>query len=192
MIKYKFKVGKETIEATLPTSWDEITVRQFQNLNYKTWDGIDIVQAIARLSGVDASKLYETKSKPLEAVYAALAFLQEDPPDWENIKHQKEITLWGKIIKIPEDLENESFGLWVEFQALAESNDLAKIAALYLQPALHGKIDLSLREKVYQDLLNHRVMEVAPIVNFFFQKWYEYRIYGKPVLGPFPVPVSRE
>ncbi|KKL55451.1 hypothetical protein LCGC14_2255250, partial [marine sediment metagenome] len=36
MIKYKFKIGKETIEASLPTSWDEITVKQFQNLNFKT------------------------------------------------------------------------------------------------------------------------------------------------------------
>ncbi|KKL66632.1 hypothetical protein LCGC14_2143060, partial [marine sediment metagenome] len=171
MIKYKFKIGKETIEASLPTSWDEITVKQFQNLNFKTWDGIDIVQAIARLSGVDASALYETESKPLEAVYAALDFLSKDPPDWEELKHQKQIMLWGKYITIPDDLENESFGLWVEFQQLAEEVDIAKIAALYLQPALHGKIDLSLREKVYQDLLNHRVMEVAPIVNFFFQKW---------------------
>ncbi|KKM66579.1 hypothetical protein LCGC14_1479790 [marine sediment metagenome] len=192
MIKYKFKIGKETIEASLPTSWDEITVKQFQNLNFKTWDGIDIVQAIARLSGVDASALYETESKPLEAVYAALSFLSEDPPEWEELKHQKEITLWGKLVRVPEDLENESFGLWVEFQQLAEENDVAKIAALYLQPVLHGKIDLNLRKKVYEDLLNHKLLEVAPIVSFFFVKLKEYRIYGRPVLGPFPVPVSRE
>lgn len=181
MINFKFKIGKETISALLPTSWEEITVKQFQALNFKTWNGLDIVQAIAQLSGVDASLLYETKSKPLEAVYSTLAFLQEPAPNWEELKHQKQITLWGKVIEIPKDLELESFGLWVEFQQLAEEADLAKIAALYLQPVLHGKIDLKLREKVYQDLLNHKVMEIAPIVQFFFQKCRDYRIYGKPV-----------
>ena len=76
MIKFKFKFGKETISATVPGSWEEVTTEQFIKMDYANWDGLDIVEIIAIISGVDLHKLYVTKSKPLEAVYETFPSLQ--------------------------------------------------------------------------------------------------------------------
>ena len=188
MIKFKFKFDKETISATVPGSWDEVTTEQFIKMDYANWDGLDIVEIIAIISGVDLHKLYVTKSKPLEAVYTALAFLQQSPPKWEELKIQKYITIWNKQVKIPEDLELEAFGLWLEFQQLSESKDVAKVCALYLQPALcGGKIDRGARKDVEKSILKLPIMVTIPIINFFLLKVNEYLIYGKPVLNLLPL-----
>ena len=188
MIKFKFRFGKETINATVPGSWDEVTTEQFIKMDYANWDGLDIVEIIAIISGVDLHKLYVTKSKPLEAVYETLSFLKQSPPKWEELKIQKHITIWNKQVRIPEDLELEAFGLWLEFQQLSESKDVAKVCALYLQPALcGGKIDRGARKDVEKSILKLPIMVTIPIINFFLLKVNEYLIYGKPVLNLLPL-----
>ena len=186
MIKFKFKFNNKTITATVPSNWDEVTVKQFIAMDCATWDSLDIVEIIAMLSGVDVSRLYKTKSKPLDVVYAAMEFLNKKPPDWEKIQHQDYITIWDKTIKIPQDLELEAFGLWIEFQQLSESRDIAKICALYLQPVLYGKVDRDQRKHVEQSILDMPIIIMLPIFNFFLMMSNEFQVYGKPVLNQYP------
>ena len=182
-MKFKFQYNKKTFTAEVPRCWDEVTVSQFQKMNFSTWDGIDIVHLLSILSGADLKALYETKSKPMKAVYAAMSFLKEEPIEWEALKHKTAIIYQGKMIRIPEDLENEAFGLMLEFQQFAESDNIAAIAALYLQPVIDGKIDKQRRLDIEIEILKMPILEILPIVNFFFRKSREYRIFGKPVLN---------
>ena len=192
MIKFKFKFNNKTITATVPSNWDEVTVKQFIAMDCATWDSLDIVEIIGVLSGVDVSRLYKTKSKPLDAVYAAMDFLKQKPPDWEKIQHQDYITIWDKTIKIPQDLELEAFGLWIEFQQLSESRDIAKICALYLQPVLYGKVDRDQRKHVEQSILDMPIIIMLPIFNFFLMMSNEFQVYGKPVLNQYPQQESKK
>lgn len=180
---FKFKYNGKTLTAKVPRCWDEVTVQQFQKMNFSNWDGVDIVHLLSILSGADLKALYETRSKPMKAVYAAMAFLQEEPIEWEALKHKTAIIYKDKMIRIPEDLENEAFGLMIELQQLAESDNIAAICALYLQPVIDGKIDKERRVEIEKDVLKMPVLDILPIVNFFFRKTREYRIYGKPVLN---------
>jgi len=182
-MKFKFQYNKKTLTAKVPRCWDEVTVQHFQNMNFSNWDGIDIIQLLSILSGADLKALYETKSKPMKAVYAAMAFLKEEPIEWDSIKHKTAIIFEGKMIRVPEDLENEAFGLMLEFQQLAESDNIAAICALYMQPAIDGKIDKERRIELEKQILKKPILEVLPVVNFFFVKSKEYLIYGKPVLN---------
>ena len=182
MKKFKFKLDKATITATVPESWDEVTVKQFKAMDYETWDGLDIVEIIEKLCGIKAGALYNTNAKPLKMVYKALAFLQQPAPEWDTLKKQDTVTIWNKKIRIPDDLNNEAFGFYLEFQQLAEKGDIEKLTALYLQPVLDGKIDSKRRAEVEQSILNLPVIQILPILNFFFMKFREYQIYGRPVL----------
>ena len=182
-MKFSFQYNNKTYTAKVPRCWDEVTVGQFQKMNFSTWDGVDIVHLLSILSGADLQALYETKSKPMKAVYAAMAFLKEEPIEWDNLKHKTAIIYKGKMIRIPEDLENEAFGLMLDFQLLAEDDNIAAIAALYLQPIIDGKIERKRRHEVEKEILKMPILEVLPVVNFFFMKSREYMIFGKPVLN---------
>lgn len=182
---FKFQYNGKTLTAKVPKSWDEVTVQQFQKMNFSNWDGIDIVHLLSILSGADLKALYETRSKPMKAVYAAMEFLQKEPPQWEALKHKTAIIYKGKMVRVPEDLEHQAFGLMVEFQQLAESDNVAAICALYLQPHIDGKIDKERRNDIEIEILKMPVLDILPIVNFFFQKSREYKIYGRPVLNPY-------
>lgn len=178
MINFKFDIAGKIIKASLPESWDEITVKQYQALNFKEWDRSDIVELISRLTGIDVSDLYETPSKPLNIVYTALDLFTKTPPEWKEIKHKPQIELWGKTINIPKDLENESFGIWSQFQVLAEAGDIVRICAMYLQPVLYGKIDPDQVGYVEQSIMNKPAIEILPIITFFFWNVNEFLIYG--------------
>lgn len=182
-MNFKFEYNDKTLTAKVPKSWQEVTVKQFQGMNFSNWDGRDIVHLLSILSGADLKALYETRSKPMEAVYAAMEFLKEPPPDWSAIKHAKTLRFWGKDIEVPGDLETEAFGLMIEFQQMAEENNIPAICALYMQPAIDNKIDKKRREAIERYILKMPILEILPVVNFFFQKTRGYQIYGKPVLN---------
>lgn len=189
---FKFEFEGKTLSANVPKNWNEVTVKQLQGMNFKQWDGRDVVELLSILSGADLQALYATESKPMEAVFTAMEFLKEPPPDWTAIKHAKYLTFWGKDFWVPYDLESEAFGLMIEFQQMAEENNIAAICALYMQPVIDKRIDKKRRAAIEKYILKMPILDILPVVNFFFMKSKEYLIYGKPVLNLSPKPQSKK
>jgi hypothetical protein len=182
MIKYLFKFPEKTIECNIPQSWNELTVKQALALNLKTFKG-DPLTGIERLCEVQEGTLRNTEMKPVykKAIKSIMEFLDSVPNDLHLRKHeQPEIVIKGKTIKIPSDLQKESFGQYVTFQQFAESERaLPLIMALYMQPLLDGDYGESERiEELSYEIEKMMFLEVFPIVNFFFQKLRGYKIYG--------------
>lgn len=181
MINFKFQFPDKEVSCLVPETWEEMTVKQAMALNLKTWSG-DALEGIARLAGVGRAdfNLIKLKSRDWDKLQKAILFLAQPPPALLEAKHKSNITIKGKDIDIPEDLNGISFGQAAMFPLLAEhERALSLIIALYLQPIFDGKLgeyeEIETFSKEFEDML---FIEVFPIVNFFFPIWREYKLTG--------------
>ena len=182
MIKFVFQLEDKKVEAIVPESWQEMTVRQAIALNLRTWNG-EILEGIARLGGVKREELVRMKfsNRWKNKLRKATAFLNFPPPALtDKIDFSKPVRILDKDLQIPEDLGTESFGQFAMFESLADRDDgVAMVAALYLQPLFDGKLgelpDLEAFAKRLEDL---KFVKIMPLVTFFFLMWREYKIFG--------------
>jgi len=182
MIKFVFQLKDKKVEAIVPESWQEMTVRQAIALNLRTWNG-EVLEGIARLAGIERSELSRLaiKSRWKNKLRKATAFLNFPPPDLKGpIDYSKPVRILGKDIKIPEDLGEESFGQYAMFESLANRKDgIAMLTALYLQPLFAGKLgEIPELEVFAKKIEGLKFIQIMPIVNLFFLMWREYQIYG--------------
>jgi len=181
MINFKFNFPDRVVECLVPETWEEMTVKQAIALNLKTWNG-DALEGIARLAGVERAEFnnVKLKQKHRDQLHKAILFLALPPPAILDAKHKRNITIKGKEIEIPKDINSTSFGQAAMFPGLAEhENALSLIPALYLQPLIDGKLgELPEIEEFAKEFESMLFIEVFPLVNFFFLKWREYKVHG--------------
>jgi hypothetical protein len=102
-------------------------------------------------------------------------------------RHKPFIDINGVTIKIPSDLERESFGQFTLFQQMIESdNSLSMTIAIYLQPLLDGDYgEIDRIEEVAKEVEQMGFLEVFPVVNFFYMKQTKYLTSGRLRYQPF-------
>ena len=170
----------ETITATIPETWQEITVAQFVRLETDRWDGKDAIQLLGILSGVNVKKLDNLEGKQATKLYdvltEALAFVAGDPPDFEALSIKNKFNLNGRDLDVPNDLEMERIGQKILLANLMQNDNMTKqipqALAIYFQP-IYDKVEKFDRKRipVIVDHINRTpIIEAYPIVSFFFQK----------------------
>jgi len=168
----------ETITATIPETWQEITVAQFVRLETDRWDGKDAIQLLGILSGVNVKKLDNLEGKQATKLYdvltEALAFVAGDPPDFEALSIKNKFNLNGRDLDVPNDLEMERIGQKILLANLMQNDNMTKqipqALAIYFQP-IYDKVEKFDRKRipVIVDHINRTpIIEAYPIVSFFF------------------------
>lgn len=101
-----FKLGKEKF--SIPSSWDEVSTELFFKLAKS--DKKDYIAMLSILSGVEYKKIAQARELNLDEVLAPHLAWTNDKIDWENMPIPTEINVRLKTLKVPTNLELESFG----------------------------------------------------------------------------------
>ncbi len=186
MIKFKFKLNKKTVEATVPENWGEVTLQHVLNLEEN--GGNNVSEILAALTGQNyefienshPSTIFEPLTQVLTYIY--------DAPKWDKLKLLKQINLGGKLIKAPKKLEFCAFGQSrmvldkmkdLDTEKRLPINILADILSIYLQPAYDGKFVSQRVEDIKPLVLQMKAYEAMPYAFFFFKKLYGKKIFGR-------------
>lgn len=96
------------IKKVIPTSWDQITFRQFIDLSKL---GTDLTKIISYFLGIDEVTLKATKIKNLELIVSKLSFLNSDK---------------GLIVEVPDNILKWPLPGKLELQSIERFEDIRK------------------------------------------------------------------
>ncbi len=141
MVKFKIDGTKYTC----PQRWDEVTLRQFQEL--KHWDGKDFIKLLSIVTGIDYYTLFNTKNFDVDDYLLPYLEFLKKPFDEKSTASIKEIKIDDKYYPVPTDLKAYSFGQKIAAcQAIEEAqkegdvyDSLGMVVAIYMQPIVTGK-----------------------------------------------------
>lgn len=149
----------------LPTSWDQVTFRQFLKLDEC---GDDIVKVIALLTGIEYNTLLKAKIVDMDQVIAMLGFLKKPAQPFIPT------SICG--YPVPKDLAFEEVQMFVDLKTyIFETKDktgLEQLAqypvycAVYACSYRYGKYDFQLAEKLSDVFFDAPCTEVLGIGNF--------------------------
>jgi hypothetical protein len=169
MIKIKITISSLTYEKDIPTSWDEVTYRQFLEM----YDcGEDYAKLISLFTGIEVEKLRKAKIFNFDKVLEILQFLSTKPAD----------AVPPKILKytIPKNLEFETIGQFEDLKKEIEnSKSLSPFEQMQRYPLYcatyacsqeFGEYDWRHAERIAPYFLNAPALEVLAVGNFTLVK----------------------
>lgn len=101
-----FKLGKEKF--SIPNSWDEVSTDLFFRL--AKCDKSDYIALLSVLSGIEYKKISQARETDLDEILAPHLAWTNEQIDWEGMKSPTHINVRLKTLKVPTNLELESFG----------------------------------------------------------------------------------
>lgn len=168
-MKVTIIVNGKPLERNIPTSWEQVTFRQFLELDKF---GNDITKVIAYFIGIDHEVLLKAKLIDMDKVIAVLGFL--------NRQAQPVIPTSICGYPVPKDLGFEEVQMFVDLKAyIAESKGLPPLEQLAKYPVYcgvyackhrYGRYDFQLAEKLSEVFFNAPCTEVLGIGNFTLLK----------------------
>ncbi len=167
-----------------PTSWQEVTVEQYIRIEAEGWDGADLIHLLSMLSGHDLKELDNITDTSLFDVLAIhLNFITKEAPDFKNIPISKTFKLDGKEFDVPSDLELETLGQKILMSNLRQQDNMIKqvanALAIYFQPIYdNSTFDRKRLPYIVKMIHKEPIVDMFPIVDFFFQKLTEYKKNG--------------
>ena len=189
MIKFNFKLNKDTISATVPEGWHEVKLKHVLALE-TGWNGesTDMVGLLSALTGEDYNDLENAKGDLWNPLFKVLGYVFE-APDWKRIKKPKSVTLGSKVLKPPTNLLLECFGQKVLALNLITTetdqiNNIADVIAIYLQPAYDGKFVSDRVPDIKKMVLEMNAFEAMPYGLFFLKNLLRPKNYGLVGLIP--------
>ena len=117
-MKFTIKHEGNTINATLPSSWNDLTVKQFTDLN----NDLNQLELLSSLSGLNLSFIENSNTDLTPAIEYLNKMFSKAPPNLVNQK-RKNITFEGKIIKPPKNLNLALFGQKIMIKNIIEGED---------------------------------------------------------------------
>lgn len=168
-MKVAILINKQELHRDIPTSWDQVTFKDFIALDDCKQD---IVKVIALFTRIDYDTLRTAKIKDMDNVIEKLGFLNKKP------EPMIPKTILGYTI--PKDLEFEQVQMYLDLKEyVKEAKELppliqleryALYCAVFACIAKHGKYDWSLAEAMASEFLQAPCMEVLGIGNFTLMK----------------------
>ena len=181
-----FKLGKN-ISFTIPNSWDECSTDLFFKL--AATDPTDYVAMLSILSGIDKKTLSNVKQLGLDMVLEPHLAWMGDKIDWKNIEPPKEIYLGIKKLKVPTDLDLESYGQKLVLDSMVDQCtktegeksqvNMTKLIpyafAVYFAHKYYDEdFDSDLVDKFLPHVGRLPIMTVYPIGAFFLRTYYGF------------------
>ena len=171
----------------LPTDYSELTMRQYFELElWKNRNG-NYVEVLPILTDIPI-EIWDKAENGYEALkYIILPNIQSllKPVKWRKIRMLDKITILGKEIEVPKNLELETLGQKVqldirfsEYLKLFENqtksgfHQMAYILAVYLSPRISGKeFDIEFTDEVRDAIIELPALDIIPIGTFFLKNW---------------------
>lgn len=168
-----------------PASWSEVTVDQFfkiRSIDPAKEQAQVICEVLEILTGIPASTWYDMDAKEADTnvILSLIEFIKE-PIEWQGLEVPKEVTLGGKVCKVPKDLHLKTYGQAVLFESkilpvVLEKGDFTDVLrtalAIYLQPVYTGeKFDGERLEETEALVGALPIYTAFPVANFFFRKF---------------------
>jgi hypothetical protein len=187
IVDFKTNQGKYSVK--VPSSWNEVTVEQFQNW-MREWDKQDYLQAFGLITNTKVDAIAESKSSRLEAsIYQTIAFMFDPNWNWNDLKLGKELRLqpmwmdaedrncWMPItVKIPRRVGRFTIGQSIQARKSLEGvKDLREgmsiVTAIYLQPLIdNGKFDMLRVIEIERIILKMKITDIYPIGFFLLRR----------------------
>lgn len=176
-MKLPFKIDGKSYQC--PTKWEEVTVKQFQEL--KQWNQKDFVKLLSILTCVPYDILFNTQTIDIDVkLMPALKFI-EVPLNDSTLPPVSHIKIDGKQYPVPKDLGKYTFGQKIVAttkinEALKQYNDayvvLSQMVAIYMQPIIQEKpYNEDEADKMAAEVIdNCSIVEVFAVGCFFLQK----------------------
>lgn len=202
MIDLTIKAKKKSYKLKCPGNWNEVTVKQFIGLEF--WDGKDVLQLLSILTGLDVDIIANSDSSTKDKIGEVVAFIYDNPPDFNKLKRKKYIIIGGKPatcrhwifwkktkiiggtkVKMPTSLEMETYGQTIMVEQILNNDKdkevkgmISEIMAIYVQPKLDGKFIESRVEEIKPIIDEMPIIIVYPHCFFFFKKLLKYKRTG--------------
>ncbi len=184
------KINKQKF--TIPTSWEEVTVKQYLALK-EIGEDDDLTKVLSALTGISAQVLAKCSHESLLNVlmyrnnkskkwFSYLDWANSDP-DFKKLPIPEWVHIGKMMYKIPGDLSECSFGQHVTIKQLIESEEKGSdithqvpfIAAVFMQPIVHNAdYDEDRAMDLAQDILESSWIQILPIATFFLEKATSY------------------
>lgn len=167
-----FKLGKHKF--TVPNSWDECSTNLFFELAGA--DHSDYIEMIAILSGLPRSVISQSRQLDLDTILDPHLTWMGEQINWKKIKPPKEIYFGIKTLKVPTDLDLETFGQKLVMDSIIDENTKTK-----------GK------GKGKQSVVNLSKLIPAAFAVYFAAKYYEKDFERElvdeflPIVGELPI-----
>ena len=165
-----------------PSSWDEVTVKQFIGLEF--WDGKDVLQLLSILTGLDYNIIANSNKDTANKIADIVSFIFDNPPNFNKLERKADIKINGKTIKMPTSLEMETYGQAILVQKIINDKDqdpkalISEITAIYVQKQLDGQFLEERIKEVKAIIDNMPILIIYPHCFFFFKKLLKYRKTG--------------
>ena len=183
MIRFKFKLNKKTIEATVPEGWHEVKLKHVLALEQWTGDSKDMVSLLSAFTGCEYHDLENAKGNLWEPLFQVLSFVF-DAPKWSKIKKPKSVNIGNKVIKPPHNLLLQKFGQKVMALKLISDeknqiNNIPDIISIYFQPGYDGAFVSDRIPDIKNLVLEMNCMEAMPYGIFFLKNLLRSKRYGR-------------
>jgi hypothetical protein len=157
---------------TVPTSWDEISLRQFQEIEkyYKENKDFDVRDIIHILTNKTRDEINELPVEFLEIILQKLSFMNEQP---KVEKPTNKIELNGQIyqVNIMNKLKAGEY-IAVDSVVKSDASNFAAILAVVCRKdgeLFDSKYENEVLEERMKMFENAPITKILPIVNFFLQ-----------------------
>src|SRR3990167_447436 len=182
MIPFKAKYKDSEIFFGVPTSYNELTLKQLVQLN--EWDKKDIIKLIAILCNIDYDVLFNSRMLDIDTQILPLLEWVKEPRNYQQLLVPKQITIDGKQYDVPADIAVKTLGQKISLQLhLAQEQKENKdvidcipfALAVYFQPEVTGR-DYSEDEaiKLIPAIMNCKMLEAYPVGNFFLTNFIKF------------------
>jgi len=182
MVHFQIKYKGQTTKHTLPSKWEEVTVKQFIDLEGSKGTE-NPTKLLSILSGVPLPKIMDTKTNLQLQINEALNFITLNPPNWKELALRDRYLFYGTFYYIPKNLELETFGQKILLQNKLNATDnpievIAYAIAIYMQKVIDDRFDEKKAEVLEKEVLQMRITEVYPLAIFFFHQLIKFKRYG--------------
>jgi hypothetical protein len=114
--------NKGNKEVSVPVSWQGVTLKQYAQL-VTVWDGTDLLQLFSILSGLSVKTLNETVDPALyESLEISTRFIYNEERTFLKADKPKTITVNGKTLTVPDDLDGLTIGQSILVEQVIESS----------------------------------------------------------------------
>jgi hypothetical protein len=121
-ISWILTTNKGNKEVNVPTNWQGVTLKQYAQL-VTVWDGSDLLQLFSILSGLSVKTLNETVDPALyESLEISTRFIYNEERTFLKADKPKTITVNGKVLTVPEDLDGLTIGQSILVEQVIESS----------------------------------------------------------------------
>jgi hypothetical protein len=171
-------MGKEKIELTIPTTWEDITIGMYQQYielkKKKLEEDEEIIELVCVLCGVDKDTLERIKYKDLKFIAKTLnKFMGTEIKEKELVK---KIEFKGKKYGMIPNLSSISLGEFVDIESLVKKShdNLHKIMSILYRPIIKEKgtrysVEEYKPDEYKEDLFKDFSITVSmSALNFFF------------------------